>query len=542
MDYPTFNVTSITTISSDIQRLHTCLRSLDLPKTDLNHVISILNSLIDKMLPFSSLTYMFEIEPNERLKLQRKIGLYLLLATQFDWLLQDEVSYLSNLQNLLQSRMYQLKIFEIYIKKDVVDEENYKALQEEFHTLKKDNNAENSSTTYKLCNKIMLDEVSVLLQCCIIEFLNTGAISDKTNFRIYIEWLESTINCSLALQQQSKLILLLNFGVAILHIVLEEDDDDDEDDYDIENGSVDLINHTERFRLCCNSLLKCLKSLEEIGGRNKGHSFERLPLFYEVILTGYVLTSMILISVDRDNINPFGYEQMKILNDQPIMLQLKGIYQNFIDLNLQDLYHSIQKISKVTDILSGIVNRIYHICQSLKLWTKIAPIYSSISINDIRSKLQVNPSLKVSRDDVLKLLMVSIMKDKAAVYFKIDFTKDIVLFGDEYKAPLSLYPKEVFNLEPNLSPTSEKGEKSLNDTECLTNLEYAADINLFTTRYRLRNLESNEFFDQLKCIRENAHSDDSSEFPTLKKQTKIAEIISLTQLNLVVMKGKNGRT
>ena len=366
-----------------------------------------------------------------------------------------------------------------------------------------------------------LESVSMLLQYYILEYMNTARINNRRLFKKCIDFFEMLISKSLTFSQESGLMVII-YTSKIVFIL----DSDSENDL-----SFALMRYYDRKEELKNMFLYILKHLEEMG---KLRERDITSLFHKFILSGFIFTSMILEAIRTDKINPFGFEQVKIALGSPIVNVLEDVYRCFAQLELRQLNASISLIPELSVVLSGIIQDIYYLAQTLKLWRKIARLYSCISISDIISMLQISDDNEMTRDDLLTILMRSIMKNRSVVYFKLDLTSDLVYFGDENKVMLPRCSKEEFRLmiSPKDEETTEKAR--------LIDFEYVNDVAIYNNPTRIRTKSSKEFFNTLRKSREtvklprvNNQSNEDTFLPSyMKFSNKYLELCKLASNNL----------
>lgn len=309
-------------------------------------------------------------------------------------------------------------------------------------------------------DSLRVEIVSVVLQCYIHEFMSTGYITSVAGFSQFLNQIESHANRSLAVSQTLGIMMQLPIAQSIEQIIQE-------------------TTNTKRLQTL---FWSSLRQLEEIGGPSKFNS--RLE---EFILCGFIFCSMIMYR-ENGKVNPFDLEQVKIVREMRMVQILQGCYASFVELNLPELGASVTKLPiTVLKLLDVLVKRIHQVAQVAKLWESLAPLFSCISIQDLQKELQVG-TVPVTRDYVLRVLMKSIMKDRAAVYYKLDLKQDLVYFGNENKVPLSLCAKQSLSL---------------------AELERSNDIGLWHSTRKLKHTKTNAFFQDLQRQRVSEFEADS---------------------------------
>lgn len=212
---------------------------------------------------------------------------------------------------------------------------------------------------------------------------------------------------------------------------------------------------------CEDELILCFQDLETIGGR-EGHGL----MLSQLCLVGIVLCHLLL--SDEDKVAPFELEQIKVLESNELVISLRELYQQFLKMDLFALEDCLSRLKpSYSPWYDPMVTQLISLCQSNKLWKQIAPTYSCISLQDLISKLKTETtSVSMDRDRLLTLLMKSIAKDTAAVYYKLDLVEDYIYFGDEFQVPLR---SEEYDIA-NPSTTQRTGSEVLRKDEWLCNV------------------------------------------------------------------------
>lgn len=369
--------------------------------------------------------------------------------------------------------------------------------------------------------------IELILQGFLSNFLVKGTSNHETyrnQFESNIYHLQTIVADSLALQQDSKLMLIMHLCSGVNYLPrCERYDEEEENELDNQDvGSNTLTNFVDRISNCRNEFLTALNKLDEIG-----LSFNRsnLPGIYKLILSVFVMTSMILVKLQKINIDPFTFEQVQIHNNLPFFQLLQDIYDDWVDIDIRKLYLDISNLDYFLKLtLQYFIEKILQLSQTMKLWFHIAPNYSCLSIGDLSEQLTYHEEHKVTRDEVLTILMRSIMRGKAIVYYKIDFINDLIYFGDENKRPLTRKTTRI-------SSSYQPWHKQANVTELseeYMNLEYANDVSVFSieTRHIAAN-SANSFFDQIKQNRNdhyNHFNNNTSETPNVKQKVRTDQI------------------
>lgn len=303
-----------------------------------------------------------------------------------------------------------LSIWQNRLKSNTIDQSQVNFL--ESHCFDKDDEKELDS--------LHVEMVCLVLQCYIHEFISGGKIHSMDKFSRFLSKVQLHANRSLAVSQTLGIMMQLPLAQSIEQIL---------------QGSNSDIKRLQHF------FWTSLKQVEEIGGPQKFNS-----CLEEFILCGFIFSCMIMYH-ENGEVNPFDLEQVKVGREMEVVQILEDCYSNFVQLKLPQLGLSISKLpSGVLTLLEVLVSQIYQVAQIAKLWESLAPLFSCISIQDLQKELQIN-EIPVSRDHVLTILMTSIMKDRATVYYKLDLKRDLVYFGNENKVPLSLCAKQSLSLD-----------------------------------------------------------------------------------------------
>ncbi|GAV52818.1 hypothetical protein ZYGR_0AI01000 [Zygosaccharomyces rouxii] len=359
-----------------------------------------------------------------------------------------------------------LSIWQDRLKSDRIDESRINFL--EAHCLDNDNGKE--------LDTLHVEIVSLILQSYIYEFMSSGKINSMAKFSRFLTKVESHANRSLAVSQTLGIMMQLPLAQSIEQVLQKSSD-------------------TKRLQQL---FWSSLKHVEEIGGPQNFNS--RLE---EFILCGFIFSSMILYR-ENGEVNPFDLEQVKVGREMEMVQILQDCYSNFVQLKLSQLGVSINRLPiGVLTLLDVLVNEIYQVAQIAKLWESLAPLFSCISLQDLQKELQVTEA-PVTRDYVLTILMTSIMKDRAAVYYKLDLKRDLVYFGNENKVPLSLCAKQSLTLDE---------------------LERSNDIGMWHSTRKLKHKEANAFFQELQ--RQRVGEYEGSSFQPRSSQDNLIHELAL---------------
>ncbi|AJT79662.1 Rri2p [Saccharomyces cerevisiae YJM1248] len=478
------------------------------------NIFELLSDTFEVLAPKWERVFLFDIEKVDRENMICKIEFQKNFMDQFQWILRKpgKDCKLQNLQRIIRKKIF---IAVVWYQRLTMGNVFTPEISSQIEILVKDNEC----SSFEENND--LESVSMLLQYYILEYMNTAQINNRRLFKKCIDFFEMLISKSLTFSQESGLMVII-YTSKIVFIL----DSDSENDL-----SFALMRYYDRKEELKNMFLYILKHLEEMG---KLRERDITSLFHKFILSGFIFTSMILEAISIDKINPFGFEQVKIALGSPIVNVLEDVYRCFAQLELRQLNASISLIPELSVVLSGIIQDIYYLAQTLKLWRKIARLYSCISISDIISMLQISDDNEMTRDDLLTILMRSIMKNRSVVYFKLDLTSDLVYFGDENKVMLPRCSKEEFRLmiSPKDEETTEKAR--------LIDFEYVNDVAIYNNPTRIRTKSSKEFFNTLRKSRETVklprvsnQSNEDTFLPSyMKFSNKYLELCKLASNNL----------
>ncbi|CAI4050787.1 Rri2p SKDI_15G0420 [Saccharomyces kudriavzevii IFO 1802] len=473
------------------------------------NVSELLSDTFEILAPKWERVFLFDVEKVDKENMICRIKFQKNFMDQFQWILKksDKNSKLKNLQYIIRKKLLialiwhrRLTTGDIFIPEISSQIQNIARGNE--HASIEDNND--------------LESVSILLQYYILEFMKSARIKNRSLFEKCIRNFELMISRSLTFSQESGLMVILYTSKAVW--ILDSDSEDD--------ISFALVNYYDRKEELKDMFLHILKHLEEMG---KFRERDITSLFHKFVLCGFIFTSIILEAISTDKINPFDFEQVKIALGSPVVSVLKNVYKCFTQLELRELNANISRIPELSIVLSKIIQDIYYLAQTLKLWKKIARLYSCISINDIIMMLQISNDNEMTRDDLLTILMRSIMKDRSMVYFKLDLTSDLVYFGDENKVMLPRCSKEEFRLTG-----SPKDDGSTANAR-LIDFEYVNDVGIYSNPTRIKTKSSKEFFNTLRKSRETVKlpkvNDQSNEDVFLPSYVKFSnKYLELTKL------------
>ena len=347
-----------------------------------------------------------------------------------------------------------------------------------------------------------LEDLEFLLACHVQDFLAHAHDLDVPSLQLLVSRASALLKNSLA--RSLRLLALLNFARAMIALHHYNSPHD----------------HLKRISSCQTAFWDCYKCLEELGISST---------LRDLTLCGFILSSMLLLGhVDRANhpISPFELEQLKVVETTPLLQNLKQIYTDFIDYNLDQFADSLHKIHRFHPHLSTLLEALTLLLQTLKLWNRVATLYSCISLQDIQTKLQIGPLPPLTRNDLLTILMKSIMNNTAKVYFKLDLTQDLVYFGDENRKLLTPFSKHLYLGTRNISPSASHSLK-----------EWVDNVGVFeTTPCRLKDMSSVQFLHELQQSRV------ASTVPESNSQTKSFKYSQLlTSVNEALDERENSR-
>ena len=419
------------------------------------NIFELLSNTFEVLAPKWERVFLFDIEKIDKENMICKIGFQKKFMDQFQWILKKSGKNfkLQNLQRIIRKKLF---IAIVWHQRLTVGNVFIPEISSQVQITDQDNEC----TSFE--ENTDLESVSMFLQYYILEYMQTALIDNRNLFKKCIDYFEKMISRSLTFSQESGLMVILYTSKTIW--ILDSDSEND--------IFFALMNYYDRKEELKNMFLNILKHLEEMGKLREG---DITSSFHKFVLSGFIFTSMILEAISKDKINPFDFQQVKIALGSPIVNALKTVYKCFGQLELKELNANISRISELSVVLGGIIQDIYYLAQTLKLWRRIAQLYSCISINDIIGMLQISDDNEMTRDDLLTILMKSIMKDRSVVYFKIDLTSDLVYFGDENKVMLPRCSKEEFRL----TSSPKDGEPSTNAK--LIDFEYVNDVGIYNS-------------------------------------------------------------
>lgn len=342
-----------------------------------------------------------------------------------------------------------------------------------------------------------LDSLEFLITTHVQQFLADPQGLDVPQLQSLVSHASALLQRSLT--QPLRLLSLLSFCEAIIAL----------------NNYCSPHDHAKRLSECQTAFWNCYKHLEELGDHSR---------FRDLTLCAFVLSSMLLTGQAANAhqaITPFELEQIKVIESTPLVQDLKHIYSDFVGYNLSGFADSLRKIKQFHLQLAGLVDALIHLLQTRMLWNRVARLYSCISLSDIRAQLQIGDSPQLSRNDLLIILMKSIMNDTAQVYFKLDLTHDLVYFGKENRRPLCPLSKHLY-----LSAKSDAVTKSPNTPSCNSLKEWVDNIGVFETKpRRLKDMSAVQFVHELQQSRECTAVADSSDQAKPLKYSQLLQCV-----------------
>ncbi|QLQ80871.1 hypothetical protein HG537_0E02260 [Torulaspora globosa] len=443
-------------------------------------VESTLTDLVHELCPASKRDFMFAVE----LIADDSIAWKMQLRLQSIALLQESHRSLSDeVKNTLELKRVAAKVWSDRLEKGRIDLNDIHELQVSCC----ETSIEDATSDQHYAEKIGL-----MLQCHIFNYLNGHAEVPGDLVSRLIEQLELFSSNSLSVSQHLGLMIQLSTAKALVMLSHLGRD----------KSRIELRLFYRDIRTLREQFWSCLQQMEEIGGSRQNFS----SLFEQFILSGFIFCSMILHRRTHDQINPFDLEQLKIASEVPSIQLLRKIYHHYVQLDLQKLHQAIQQLAAVKRLLKGLIDNIYYLGRLTKLWEQIAPVYSCISLKDIQNMLEIDQTIPVSRDELLTVLMTSILNNTAKIYYKLDLTQDLVYFGDQYKVQLCSHPKKTFI---NKKLFTESGAK-------LSHFEVANNIGIFDQPCSLKGLDSCAFFDKIQRSRDHIEATEQEEDTKLR--------------------------
>lgn len=274
-----------------------------------------------------------------------------------------------------------------------------------------------------------LETYFLMLQLHLNHYLQTNEI-ELTVLQIILDEVEHFMKHSLSVSQKPTVTSIYHFARFLEYWKRTTYQEDDE-----------ILSNCEE------QLVLCIQDFETIGLQRQVES--RL---FQLSTVGVIFCNLLLSSEDR--VVPFDREQLKVLEANPLVQLLKEFHLCWTKMDLHSLTVSITKLrpffSPWFDEFEG---KLIRMCQSNKLWNQIAPTYSHIAVNDLLAKLHIGATISMTRDDLLTLLMKSIAKDTAKVYYKLNLQLDYVYFGDEFRVPLRSIEQSFIDAAPQPAET-----------------------------------------------------------------------------------------
>lgn len=441
-------------------------------------VNSTLTQLVHELCPPSKRDFLFTVELIADDSIARKMRLRLQCIALLQGSQGLAEALTGEVKHILELKRIAAKIWSDRLEKGHIDLRDIHGLQE---------SCCETSIDDATNDQHYAEKIGLVLQCHIFNYLSGHEELPEDVFSRLIEQLELFSSNSLSVSQHLGLMIQLSTARALVMLSRLGNDE----------SRIELPLFYRDIETLRGQFWSCLQQMEEIGGSRQNFS----SLFEQFILSGFIFCSMILHRRMHDQINPFDLEHLKIALEVPSIRLLQTIYHHFLQLDLRKLHEGIQQLSAVKKLLRGLVENIYYLGQLTKLWEQIAPVYSCISLQDIQNMLEIDQAIKMSRDELLTVLMTSILNNTAKVYYKLDLTRDLVYFGDEYKVQLCSHPKQSF---VNETVFTESGAK-------LSHLEVANNIGVFDQPCSLKGLDSCAFFDKIQRSRDHIQATERQE-------------------------------
>ncbi|SMN22461.1 similar to Saccharomyces cerevisiae YOL117W RRI2 Subunit of the COP9 signalosome (CSN) complex that cleaves the ubiquitin-like protein Nedd8 from SCF ubiquitin ligases [Maudiozyma saulgeensis] len=443
---------------------------------------------------------LFNLTEERKAILLKSIEFYRSLLSELEGVLNFEFtpSWIGRIVFLYKYKIHYLTIVDAIVKDKEVPQTTMKSLQ----TMLDHTTNLLSVNGSGLDPKLLVDLLRIKTEAIIYQFIRHGG-SPSSEYREGVEnnvmKLDDLIYGSSTLKHDPKLIVISKTGCGIHYMPRSILDDVESTGYG--PGSSRLDTFLERMKDTKKMFIEALTKFEEIGyGRSSSSDLQT----YHKLLVGFiVLSSMVQLKTNKLDFNvkvgkipvvdPFTFEEIRIIEDTPFVQLLKKINQDWLKCDVAALYDDFNQFGQLKITLGYFLEKILILTQSMKLWTQIAPNYNCLSVKDICKQLTYDKEKPMTRDGLLTLLMTSIMRGNADVYYKIDFIDDVVYFGDEYKVPLTL---------------SSHHQPSLKGKDELTSYEFANDVGVRSVESIHFDLDVRGayFFDQLKQARiEHTH-------------------------------------
>ncbi|EDO16916.1 hypothetical protein Kpol_1020p24 [Vanderwaltozyma polyspora DSM 70294] len=117
-----------------------------------------------------------------------------------------------------------------------------------------------------------------------------------------------------------------------------------------------------------------------------------------------------------------------------------------MELDLEKLYENMRNLRSIKIRWHPLIHEIFKQARLIKLWKKIATLYSCISIDDIIEQLKLGDEFKMDKKMVLSMLMQCDISHDNTTKFSIDLIEDKVYFGKDITvlSKVTDYPKNKF--------------------------------------------------------------------------------------------------
>lgn len=188
--------------------------------------------------------------------------------------------------------------------------------------------AERIKTLYK---HIHLESYFVLLQLHVKRFCEDNIV-ELESLQLVVEQVGEFMQESLSVSQLPTITGVCHFGRFLLTW-----------------KSTDYYEQSQVVSRCEVELVSCFEDLEVIGGYKKGPS-----ILSQLSLIGLVFCHLLL--NDRTKVIPFERDQIKVLESDPLVLSLEGIYRSWTEMDLFGLEKQLVKLqAKFSPWFDGLV-------------------------------------------------------------------------------------------------------------------------------------------------------------------------------------------
>ncbi|CCH59671.1 hypothetical protein TBLA_0B08560 [Henningerozyma blattae CBS 6284] len=309
----------------------------------------------------------------------------------------------------------------------------------------------------------LIDQIDLTLQLSINAILLRNSLQPLLHLSSFFTQLSTLFNQHITLKHNSKIFLQLNFLLGIINL------------------SSDSPTFNDHF-------YQCLKLLN-ITTTTFNKDFEK------IIASGLICNSIIIQNNNSLLVNPFDYEELKIAVNSPFIQILSKLYQNFIKINLIELHSNLVELSKLNAIFIPICNKILKLARLQKLSQSISKIYNSLTLIQLIDLLGGN----MTRDQLLNLLMDSVLTNNNNLNFKLDLINDTIQFLDTKGTTANLRIKNINNFI-NIDWANDIGLLQNNSQPSFTSIDpnISTVLPFLTQLKELRNLntieEKNSFY------------------------------------------------